>query len=284
MSTATIEKDPVQNHKVGPRHNWQKNEVKGLFELPFNDLIYSAHTAHRQNFNPNEIQLSTLVNIKSGGCPEDCAYCPQSARYETGSEVTPLMEIEAVISAAKQAKQNGATRFCMGAAWRSPKGRDLQKVKQMIKAAKDLNLETCATLGMLTPGQAKELKEAGLDYYNHNLDTSPEYYKKIISTRGYKDRLQTLVAVRGANIKLCCGGIIGMGESVEDRAGLLIMLANLSPQPESVPINMLVRVEGTPLQYSETLHGLDMVKTIAVCKDYDARLILAFICRALTND
>lgn len=247
-------------------HNWTREQVKALFEMPFNDLLYEAHVKHRQNFDANEVQLSTLVNIKSGGCPEDCAYCPQSVRYQAGTEVTPLMELERVVEAAEIARENGATRFCMGAAWRSPKKKDLEKVKAMVSAVKKLGLETCATLGMLEPAQAEELKSAGLDYYNHNIDSSPEYYERIISTRDFDDRLKTLEAVRDAELKVCCGGIIGMGETVDDRAGMLVTLANMDPHPESVPVNMLVRVEGTPLDQVESISALDMVRTIAVSR------------------
>lgn len=248
------------------RHDWGVDEVRKLFSLPFNDLIYKAQTIHRKFFDPNEIQLSTLVNIKSGGCPEDCAYCPQSIRYETNAEVTPLMALSDVIDAATKAKENGASRFCMGAAWRSPKQKDINKIKEMIKAVKKTGLETCATLGMLTDDQAKSLKDAGLDYYNHNLDTSPDFYKKIISTRAYKDRLKTLGSVRKAELKVCCGGIIGMGESTDDRGGLLLTLANMKPHPESVPINMLVKVLGTPLNNVEGIDGFEMVRTISVAR------------------
>jgi len=248
------------------RHNWTNKEVEEIFSSPFNDLVYAAHSIHRENFNPNEIQLSTLLNIKSGGCPEDCAYCPQSIKYSTGAEITPLMEKTDVVKAAKIAKQHGATRFCMGAAWRSPKNKDIYKIQDIIVELKKMGLETCATLGMLTQEQAESLAEAGLDYYNHNLDTSPEYYKKIITSRKYNERLQTLKNVRSAEIKVCCGGIVGMGETNEDRAGLLITLANMNPHPESVPINMLVRVEGTPLAREEEIDGLEMVKIISTAR------------------
>jgi biotin synthase len=248
------------------RHDWGVDEVRKLFSLSFSDLVYKAQTIHRKFFDPNEIQLSTLINIKSGGCPEDCAYCPQSIRYETSTEVTPLMALSDVVDAATKAKKNGASRFCMGAAWRSPKDKDIKKINEMIVAVKLTGLETCATLGMLTDDQAKSLKAAGLDYYNHNLDTSPDYYKKIISTRDYKDRLNTLASVRKAELKVCCGGIIGMGESNEDRGGLLLTLANMKTHPESVPINMLVKVSGTPLINVERLDGFDMVRTISVAR------------------
>ena len=248
------------------RHDWDAVEVNNLFDLPFNDLIYKAHSIYRKHFNPNEIQLSTLLNIKSGGCPEDCAYCPQSSRYNTDIEITPLMEKAEVQKAATAAKQNGASRFCMGAAWRAPKDRDIVKIQEIIRTVKDAGLETCATLGMLTEEQALSLKQAGLDYYNHNLDSSPDFYKKIISTREYADRLKTLTAVRNADLKVCCGGIIGMGETTRDRADLLIILANMDPHPESVPINMLVKVAGTPLDTIEDTNGLHMVRIISVAR------------------
>jgi biotin synthase len=246
------------------RHDWTVNEVAQLFERPFNDLLFDAHSVHRKYFNPNEIQLSTLLNIKSGGCPEDCAYCPQSARYSTDVEPTPLMDLENVRQSAENARDRGATRFCMGAAWRSPKEKDFQKVVEMVQVVKSLGLESCATLGMLTQDQAQRLKEAGLDYYNHNLDTSPDHYRDIISTRDYQDRLDTLTHVRKAGMNVCCGGIIGMGENIQDRAALLVTLANMEKHPESVPINMLVRVEGTPLGNAEPVDHLEVVKTIAV--------------------
>ena len=248
------------------RHDWGIDEVRQLFALPFNDLIYHAQQLHRKHFNPNEIQLSTLLNIKSGGCPEDCAYCPQSAHYDTDTEVTPLMDRDSVVEAARQARAQGATRFCMGAAWRSPRDSDLDKVSELVSAVKELGLETCATLGMLDEEQALTLKSAGLDFYNHNIDTSSEYYDTIITTREYEDRLKTLQAVRKAELNVCCGGIIGMGESESDRASMLQTLANMDPHPESVPINMLVKVEGTPLANEKEVGGLDMVKMIAVAR------------------
>lgn len=250
----------------GLRHDWTVAEVTALFNQPLNDLLYTAHTQHRAHFNPNEIQLSTLLNIKSGGCPEDCAYCPQSVRYDTGIEQSALMEIEKVRESAENARKHGATRFCMGAAWRSPREKDFQKVLEMVEVVKSLGLESCATLGMLNRDQAQRLKEAGLDYYNHNLDTSPEYYRDIISTRQYQDRLDTLSHVRDAGLNVCCGGIIGMGEDTQDRAGLLVTLANMEKHPESVPVNMLVRVEGTPLNDADPVNPLDIVKTIAVAR------------------
>lgn len=248
------------------RHDWSETEVVDLFNSPLNDLIFNAQSCFRQYFDPNSIQLSTLLNIKSGGCPEDCAYCPQSVRYETGVEAEPLMNIEKVIQAAQEAKQHGASRFCMGAAWRSPKDRDLEKVIKMVKAVKDLDMETCATLGMLNDDQALRLKQAGLDYYNHNLDSSPEFYSKIISTRTYEDRLKTLEAVRQAGMNVCCGGIVGMGETVQDRARMLIVLANMPKHPESVPINLLVKVNGTPLENNASPDAFEMVRMIAVAR------------------
>ncbi len=245
---------------------WPLDAALALLQLPFNDLLYQAHQVHRQHFDVNEVQLSTLLNIKSGGCPEDCAYCPQSARYDTGLETTGLMTVDAVIAAALQAKAAGATRFCMGAAWRSPKDREVEQVAQLVSAVKDLGLETCVTLGMLKPKQADRLKTAGLDYYNHNLDTSPEHYGNVITTRTYNDRLQTLDAVRDAGINVCCGGIVGLGETLQDRAGLLCQLANLPTPPESVPINQLVRVEGTPLAEVAPVDCFDVVRTIAAAR------------------
>ena len=240
--------------------------VEALFNLPFNDLIFRAQNVHRAHFDPNAVQLSTLLSIKTGGCPEDCGYCPQAARYHTGVENEALLPLETVIEAASAAKANGATRFCMGAAWRGPKQKDLAPVLEMVKAVRSLGMETCATLGMLHDGQAEQLKEAGLDYYNHNLDTAPEFYGDIISTRVYQDRLDTLGRVRQAGIHVCCGGIVGMGESRRSRAGLIAQLANLDPAPESVPINNLVQVEGTPLYGTEPLDPLDFVRTIAVAR------------------
>ena len=248
------------------RHNWNRKEVEQLFSLPFNDLLFQAHTIHRQYFDPNEVQVSTLCSIKTGACPEDCAYCPQSARYDTGLERERLMAVEKVIEEAKAAKANGATRFCMGAAWRSPKAKDMNYVMDMVKGVKSLGLETCMTLGMLSEDQASELADAGLDYYNHNLDTSPEYYGDIITTRTYQDRLDTLANVREAGMKVCCGGIVGMGEEESDRAGLLLQLANMPQHPESVPINMLVRVQGTPLENEKDLDPFDFIRTIAVAR------------------
>lgn len=240
--------------------------IRSLFEKPFNDLIFQAHQVHRENFNPNQVQLSTLLSIKTGGCSEDCAYCPQSARYDTDVENEKILGLNEVINAAKDAKASGATRFCMGAAWRSPKQKDLDLVKEMILEVKKLGMESCATLGMLDEDQARQLKDVGLDYYNHNLDTSPEFYGDIITTRTYEDRLDTLKNVRDQGINVCCGGIVGMGESLNERAGLLAQLSNLTPQPESVPINLLNQVEGTPLFGEKELDHFDFVRTIAVAR------------------
>jgi biotin synthase len=248
------------------RHDWTRDEVLALFKQPFNDLLFQAQVVHRQHFNPNQVQLSTLLSIKTGACPEDCKYCPQSARYDTGLEKERLMAVEQVIEEARAAKASGASRFCMGAAWRSPKAKDMPEVARMVRQVKALGLETCMTLGMLKPEQAQELADAGLDYYNHNLDTSPEFYGDIITTRTYQDRLETLDNVRKAGMKVCAGGIVGMGEKPEDRAGLLIQLANLPQQPESVPINMLVKVAGTPLDQQEDLDPFEFIRTIAVAR------------------
>ncbi len=248
------------------RHDWSHAEVQALFDLPFMDLLFRAQAVHRQHFDPNQVQLSTLLSIKTGACPEDCAYCPQSVRYKTGLDNEPLMDVEAVKSAAAQAKAAGASRFCMGAAWRSPKDRDLDKVIEMVTAVKGMGLETCMTLGMLKAQQAQRLADAGLDYYNHNLDSSESYYKEIISTRTYQDRLDTLGHVREAGMKVCCGGIVGMGEQATDRVELLRTLANLPQHPESVPINNLVKVPGTPLDGAEQLDSFDFVRMIAVAR------------------
>lgn len=256
--------DTVNNSSV--RNNWTVKEVQALFELPFNDLLFEAQTIHRQNFDPNSVQLSTLLSIKTGACPEDCKYCPQSNRYDTGLVTEKLLDVEKVLVEARRAKESGATRFCMGAAWRSPKKKDMPYVVSMVKGVKELGLETCMTLGMLTDAQSEELALAGLDYYNHNLDTSREYYGEIITTRTYDDRLDTLHSVREAGIKVCSGGIVGMGETQKDRAGLLLQLANLPSHPESVPINMLVRVEGTPLAKEEPLDPFDFIRTIAIAR------------------
>ena len=251
---------------TAPRHDWSLDEILSLYRQPLNDLLYWAHTVHRRCFDPNRIQLSTLINIKSGGCPEDCAYCPQSVRYKTGVDSEALMSCEQVLAEARRAKASGASRFCMGAAWRGPKDRDIDRVAEMISGVRDLGLETCVTLGMLKPGQAEQLKSAGLDYYNHNLDTSESFYSSIISTRTYQERLDTLQRVRDAGINVCCGGIIGMGESAEDRAALLQTLANLPRQPESVPINTLVKVAGTPLEGEEDADPIELVRTVACAR------------------
>jgi biotin synthase len=251
---------------VNLRNDWTLAEVNELFALPFMDLVFRAQTVHRRYQAPNTVQISTLLSIKTGACPEDCAYCPQSVRFDTGLKAHELLELEDVAARARAAKQAGATRFCMGAAYRSPKPKDLRKVVAMIREVKSLGMETCATLGMLAPEQARELKAAGLDYYNHNLDTSPQYYKKIISTRTYQDRLDTLQAVRDAGMNVCCGGIVGMGEEPQDRAELLHILATLPVHPESVPINQLVKVAGTPLDHAAALDPFDFVRTVAVAR------------------
>ncbi|UAA40455.1 biotin synthase BioB [Paraneptunicella aestuarii] len=248
------------------RHDWTVEEVNRLYDKPFNDLLFEAQTIHRQHFNPNEVQVSTLLSIKTGACPEDCKYCPQSARYDTGLERERLMEVEKVLESARDAKKVGSTRFCMGAAWRNPKDRDMPYVIKMIEGVKAMGLETCMTLGMLTREQALQLKQAGLDYYNHNLDTSPEFYGDVITTRTYQDRLDTLQNVRDAGMNICSGGIVGMGESVSDRSGLLVQLANLEQHPESVPINMLVRVIGTPLDSEQDVDPFEFIRTIAIAR------------------
>ena len=249
-----------------PEMAWSTQDILKLYELPFMDLLFRAQEVHRSNFEPNTVQLSSLLSIKTGGCPEDCAYCPQSARYDTGVDAEKLMPLDEVVAAARAAQAAGAQRFCMGAAWRSPKPHHLEAVAEMVSAVKALGLETCVTLGMLREGQAKALKQAGLDYYNHNLDTSPEFYGNIISTRTYQDRLDTLERVREAGIHVCCGGIVGMGESRRERAGLIAQLASMDPYPESVPINNLVQVEGTPLAGTEPLDPFEFVRTIAVAR------------------
>jgi biotin synthase len=245
---------------------WTAERILELLKLPLNDLIYRSHLTHRENFDPNTVQLSTLLSIKTGGCPEDCQYCPQAKRYNTGVENEPLLSPETVLAAAKVAKAHGATRFCMGAAWRGPKDRDLKQVLPIVQAVHELGLETCATLGLLKDGQAEQLKNAGLDYYNHNLDTAPEFYGKVITTRDYQDRLDTLGRVRRAGLRVCCGGIVGMGENRKQRAALIAQLANLNPPPESVPINNLVQVEGTPLHGTEPLDPFEFVRIIAVAR------------------
>jgi len=248
------------------RYDWSVDEIAELFELPFNDLIFRAQQAHRAHFDANEIQLSTLLSIKTGGCPEDCKYCPQSSRYETGLEKELLMAKEEVLANARAAKEKGATRFCMGAAWREPKGRAFEIVCDMVSEVRDMGMETCATLGMLSEEQAAKLKEAGLDYYNHNLDTDPEYYKEIISTRTYEERLDTLKHVRSQGMSICCGGIVGMGESRRHRAGLVAQLARMNPHPESVPINMLIKIEGTPMENLDDLDKFEFIRTVAISR------------------
>jgi biotin synthase len=261
------ELSPRSGATVAPlRHDWTRGEVRALFELPFTELLFRAQSVHRAYFDPAAVQISTLLSIKTGGCPEDCAYCPQSAKYETGLRASKLMTLDAVIADARAAKAAGAGRFCMGAAWRSPKQRDLDDVCAMVEGVKAEGLETCATLGMLTAAQARQLKQSGLDYYNHNLDSSPEFYGEIISTRTYRDRLDTLACVRDAGLKVCCGGIVGMGERREDRVGMIATLAGLPEHPESVPINMLVRVAGTPLADKPPLDPLEFVRTIAAAR------------------
>ena len=266
MTLEAYEKAAFPGSTVSVRHDWTRAEIRGLFALPFPELMFQAQTAHRANFDPTEVQVSTLLSIKTGGCPEDCAYCPQSAKYDTGVKAEKLMSLDKVLAEAQAAKNAGASRFCMGAAWREPKDRDLDKVCAIIEGVRAMGLETCVTLGMLTGAQAKRLKEAGLDYYNHNLDTSPEFYGEIITTRTYQERLDTLEHVRDAGIHVCCGGIVGMGEDVEDRIGMIHALATLPVHPESVPINMLVQVEGTPLARGAGIDAIDFVRTIAVAR------------------
>ena len=248
------------------RSDWTLAEVQALHALPFADLLYRAQSVHRRHFDPNAVQVSTLLSIKTGACPEDCAYCPQSIRYDTGLEREALMDAEAVVARARAARDAGATRFCMGAAWRSPKDRDLDQVEAMVRGVRELGLETCATLGMLTAAQARRLKDAGLDYYNHNLDTSAAFYGEIITTRTYQDRLDTLAAVRDAGIRVCCGGILGMGETAADRVSFLHTLATLAPHPESVPINNLVQVPGTPLAGTAPLDAVEFVRVVALAR------------------
>lgn len=262
----SIKEGTKQEHIFKPNLDWTRERIEELFDLPFNDLLYRAHSVHRENFDPTDIQLSTLLSIKTGGCPEDCGYCPQSVRYHTIVETQDLLSIDTVVAEAQAAKDKGATRFCMGAAWRGPKSRDLDKVSEMVKAVRALGMETCATLGMLQEGQAQQLKAAGLDYYNHNLDTAPDHYSKIISTHNQRDRLDTLAKVRSAGIKVCCGGIVGMGETRAQRAALIAELANLDPYPESVPINNLVQVGGTPLNGIDVLDPFEFVRTIACAR------------------
>jgi len=266
MSLAESLPSPARMNLGVVRHDWTREEVAALFALPFPDLIFEAQRIHRENFDPREVQISTLLSIKTGGCPEDCGYCAQSVHYDTGVKAQKLMSLDAVLADARDAKAAGASRFCMGAAWRSPKDRDLDQVCRMVEGVKALGMETCVTLGMLTGEQAVRLKHAGLDYYNHNLDTSPEHYGAIITTRTYQDRLDTLGAVREAGINVCCGGIIGLGEGEADRVSMIATLASLPAHPESVPINMLVQVEGTPLAGRESLDVIDFVRTIAAAR------------------
>jgi len=269
LATAAHTASPLAPSSLGRiRSDWTREEIRALFSLPFTELLFQAQTVHRMHFDPREVQVSTLLSIKTGGCSEDCAYCPQSAHHDTGLEADKLMEVEAVLKEARAAKDAGSGRFCMGAAWRSPKARDMDRICAMIEGVKAMGLETCVTLGMLEEDQARQLKSAGLDYYNHNLDTSPEYYGSIITTRTYQDRLDTLAHVRDAGISLCCGGIVGMGESAEDRVGMIAVLATLPAHPESVPVNMLVQVEGTPLDSKALpeLDPLEFVRTIAVAR------------------
>ena len=249
-----------------PRHDWTREEIARLFDMPFADLIFAAQTVHRRNFDANQVQVSTLLSIKTGGCPEDCSYCPQSSEYDTGVKATKLMDKDAVLAEARKAQEAGATRYCMGAAWRAPKDKDVEAVAEIVSAVKAMGMETCVTLGMLDSGQARRLADAGLDYYNHNLDTSPEFYGEIITTRTYQDRLDTLAHVRDAGVNVCCGGIVGMGETRADRVGMIHALATLPKHPESVPINMLVQVEGTPLAGAERVDPIEFVRTIAVAR------------------
>jgi biotin synthase len=271
-STATLDLSSLRSKLARPAAassapvRWTVAQVQALFELPFMDLLYRAQQVHREHFDASEVQLSTLLSIKTGGCPEDCAYCPQSAHFDTGVEAGKLMPLDEVLQAAQDAKAQGATRFCMGAAWRSPKPRDIERVGEMVRGVKALGLETCMTLGMLDAEQARQLQDAGLDYYNHNLDSDPGFYGQIISTRQYQERLDTLAHVRGAGIKVCCGGIVGLGESRAERAGLIAQLANLDPYPESVPINHLVPVAGTPLADTPPLDPFEFVRSIAVAR------------------
>jgi biotin synthase len=257
---------PAAPIKEKDNATWPLADVLALFELPLPELMYRAQTLHRAHFPDGDIELATLLSIKTGGCEEDCGYCPQAARYDTGVEAKKILDLDTVLDAARQAKANGATRFCMGAAWRSPKERDMEKVEAMVREVKALGMETCATLGMLEEGQAEQLKKAGLDFYNHNIDTAPDFYNNVISTREYQDRLDTLGRVREAGLKVCCGGIVGMGETREQRAGLIAQLANLNPYPESVPVNHLVQVEGTPLHGLDPLDPIEFVRTIAVAR------------------
>jgi biotin synthase len=263
---AAVTRDQAQSNTSVLRFDWHKAEIEALFQLPFNDLLYRAQQSHRANFDPNQVQVSTLLSIKTGGCPEDCGYCPQSVHHQSAVEPESLLDLEAVVEAAKHARQAGASRFCMGAAWRNPRGRNFERVLEMVERVRAEGLETCMTLGMLDAQQALRLKQAGLDYYNHNLDTSPEFYGEIISTRTYEDRLNTIGHVRAAGINVCCGGIVGMGETRADRVSLMEQLARQQPHPESVPVNMLVRVQGTPLATADDIDPFEFVRTIAVAR------------------
>ena len=256
----------TETNQIIPRFDWTRDRALTIYQQPFMELVFQAQSIHRQHFNPNTVQLSTLCSIKTGACPEDCKYCAQSGHYNTGLETEKLMDVDKVLADAKAAKANGATRFCMGAAWRSPPQKEMGKLADMVRQVKELGLETCMTLGMLDQGQANTLAAAGLDYYNHNLDTSPEYYGEIITTRTYQDRLDTLQNVRNAGMKICCGGILGMGESDQDRIGLLVQLANLQPHPESVPINMLMKIKGLPLENNQDVDPFDFIRTIALAR------------------
>lgn len=267
MTEQTITLHRTPKAPVHPKNErWSVDAIEALFQLPFPELLYRAQIVHREHFDPTKVEFATLLSVKTGGCPENCGYCPQAAEFDTGVKASKLMELEEVLFAAKRAKEAGATRFCMGAAWRAPKDRDIEKVAELVRGVKGLGLETCATLGMLEDGHAEQLRDAGLDFYNHNLDTAPEFYGDIVSTRDYQDRLDTLARVRGAGVKICSGGIVGMGETVRHRAGLIAELANLDPYPESVPINNLVRVEGTPLADQAPIDPFDFVRTIAVAR------------------
>ncbi len=266
MDTLPLNDSPARADDRGSAPAWTPARVLALYELPFNDLLFRAQTVHRAHFDPNAVQLSTLLSVKTGGCPEDCGYCPQAARYQTGLASEDVLPVDAVVAAAKAARASGATRFCMGAAWRGPKQRDLDRVVEMVKAVRALGMETCATLGLLKEGQAEQLRAGGLDYYNHNIDTAPEFYGEVITTRTQQDRLDTLARVRAAGLNVCCGGIVGMGESRASRAGLIAQLASMEPYPESVPINNLVPVEGTPLAGTEKLDLLEFVRTVACAR------------------
>ncbi|HSV51765.1 MAG TPA: biotin synthase BioB [Burkholderiaceae bacterium] len=262
----TLHRPPRREASPIAEQRWSVGDVEALFALPFSELLHRAQTVHREHFDPTLVEFATLLSVKTGGCPEDCGYCPQSAKFDTGVEASKLMEPAEVLQAAQRAREAGATRFCMGAAWRAPKDRDIEKVAELVATVKALGLETCATLGMLEDGHAETLRDAGLDYYNHNLDSAPDFYGDIISTRDYQDRLDTLGRVRSAGVKVCCGGIVGMGESRTQRAGLIAQLANLAPYPESVPINHLVRVQGTPLADQAPLDPFEFVRTVAVAR------------------